>query len=218
MTRESFKIVIADPDPDITAALEEYLERCGATVFVAGNRQHALAEIHENNPDVIILERKLPGHDGLDFCRWLKADKRTKQIPVIFLTALDDVVDKVLGLEAGASDYITKPFNLRELQARINAVLRNRRENDLPTDTINDEVAQGVSAGVPLDFPEPVRTHSEQYVDYFSHFLRDVGSQETSDTTQEVQQILFADLPSDMHTALSRVQAALNIYLKRYYH
>lgn len=124
MTSHSLLIVLADPDPNITTAVEEYLERVGMTVFIAKSGKEALAVIREATPDVIILERTLPDIEGLALCRQLKEDETTKQIPIIFLSALDDVVDKVLGLESGASDYITKPFNLRELEARIKAVFR----------------------------------------------------------------------------------------------
>lgn len=126
MTSHSLLVVIADPDPNITAAVGEYLERSGVTAFVTKSGKEALAVIREAEPHVIILERKLPDVDGLALCRELKGDEETKQIPIIFLTALDDVVDKVLGLEAGASAYITKPFNLRELDAWIKAVHRAR--------------------------------------------------------------------------------------------
>lgn len=125
-TPEEFKIVIVDSDSNITEAVQEYFARSGMTVVIAESGQQALAEIREAAPHVIILERKLPDIDGLALCRQLKGDEETKQIPVIFLTALDDVVDKVLGLEAGASAYITKPFNLRELDAWIKAVHRAR--------------------------------------------------------------------------------------------
>jgi two-component system alkaline phosphatase synthesis response regulator PhoP len=126
MTPETLKIVMVDPDPNITGPVQEYFARTGMKVFVAESRQEALTEIREAAPHVVILERKLPDIDGLALCRQLKGDEGTKQIPIIFLTALDDVVDKVLGLEAGASAYITKPFSLRELDAWIKAVHRAR--------------------------------------------------------------------------------------------
>lgn len=125
MTSELLKIVIADDDKKITEMVQEHLDRTGLHQVVVSQSGHeALALIQEINPGVIIMEKQLPDIDGVKLCRRLKADERTKHIPIIFLTAHDDIVDKVLGLESGASDYLTKPFSLRELEARIKIVLR----------------------------------------------------------------------------------------------
>lgn len=161
MTPESLKIVIAEADSKISTAVKEYMERAGAKVFVAESGHEALSKIRKIKPDVIILETFLPGIEGLELCGRLKKDKRTKQIPIIFLTARDDIVDKVIGLEYGASDYITKPFSLRELEARIKAVLRNLPAKRSPgLNAANDDAAEeevGDSVAVLFDFPEEVR-------------------------------------------------------------
>jgi CheY-like chemotaxis protein len=208
---------MAEADEHITEAVQEYMERAGAKVFVAERGQEALAQIRKIKPDVIILETLLPGIDGLELCRRLKADKRTKQIPIIFLTARDDVVDKVVGLEHGASDYITKPFSLRELEARIKAVLRNLPARRPGQNTANEEATEGKfgdSVAMLFDFPEEVRVSCEQYLLYFGQFLRDLGVQATSDLTHEAGQVLFTVTPADPRTALDKVRAALDVYLR----
>lgn len=219
MPSEPLKIVIADDDSKITDAVQSYFDRIGFyKVFVSDSGQEALAIIHQIKPGVIILEKMLPDVDGLELCRQLKADERTKQIPVIFLTAHDDIVDRVLGLERGASDYITKPFSLRELEARIKVVLRKWSAEQPPgQNAANDEAAKGGrddSVAVMFDFPEEVRVPCEQYLVYFGQFLRDLGVQATSDLRHEAGQVLFTVKPTDPRTALDKVRAALEVYLR----
>jgi CheY-like chemotaxis protein len=217
MPRKPLKIVIAEADENINTAVQEYMQRAGAKVFVAESGQEALATIHKNKPDVIILETYLPDIDGLELCGMLKEDKRTKQIPIIFLTAADDVVDAVIGLEYGASDYIRKPFSLRELEARIKAVLRNLKvKRRSGRDAANDEAAKGEqddSVAMFFDFPEEVRVPCEQYLLYFGQFLRDLGVQATSDLNHKAGRVLFTVTPTDPRTALDKVRAALGFYL-----
>jgi CheY-like chemotaxis protein len=198
--------------------VKEYIESTGAKVYVAENGHEALSKIRKSKPDVIILETFLPGIDGLKLCGLLKKDKRTKHIPIIFLTTRDDVVDKVIGLEYGASDYITKPFSLRELEARIKAVLRNLPAKQSPgLNAANDEAAAedvSDSVAVLFDFPEEVRVPCEQYLLYFGQFLRDLGVQATSNLSHEAGQVLFTVTPDDPRTALDKVRAALEVYLR----
>jgi DNA-binding response OmpR family regulator len=219
MPSEPLKILIADADLAMTEALQSYFDRIGFyKVFVSNSGQEALAIIHQIKPSVIILEKKLPDIDGLELCRQLKADERTKQIPIIFLTAAEDLVDRVLGLEGGASDYITKPFSLRELEARIKVVLRGLSAEQPPDqDAANAGAAIGESddsVAVKFDFPEEVRVPCEQYLLYFGQFLRDLGVQATSDLSHEAGQVLFTVKPTDPRTALDKIRAALEVYLR----
>lgn len=219
MTSEPLKIVIADDDPEITKAVKSYFDRAGLyNVFVSHSGQEALAIIHQIKPGVIILEKKLPDIDGLELCRQIKGDERIKQIPIIFLTAHDDIVDRVLGLESGASDYITKPFSLRELEARVKVVLRKWSAEQPPDQNpANDGAAKGGSddsVAVVFDFPEEVRVTCEQYLLYFGQFLRDLGVPATSDLSHEAGQVLFTVKPTDPRTALDKVRAALEVYLR----
>lgn len=218
MTPESRKLLIAEPDENISNAIREYFSRAGWKVFITESGRQVIARTAKVNPDVIILETSLRYIDGLQVCRRLKENKKTEQIPVIFLTARDDVIDKVLGLEAGASDYVTKPFSLRELEARIKAVLRNLPVKMGSSQDAGWDESQGGGYGdsvaVLFDFPEEVRVPCEQYLLYFGQFLRDLGVQSTSDLSHEAGQVLFTVTPTDSRTALDKVRAALNVYLR----
>lgn len=118
------KILIVDDEPDIVELLCDILEQKGYAVSSAGNVDLAMKKINQNRPDLMILDLNLPGIDGIEFCRILKAKSETKNIPVIMLTVQSGHSDKIRGLETGADDYITKPFNSGELLARVKAVLR----------------------------------------------------------------------------------------------
>ena len=125
MPRE--KILIVDDEQDIVDAIEYQLKREGFRVATAGDGEHALALAQKDIPDAIVLDLMLPGVDGLDVCRTLRAQEKPKHIPILMLTAKTQEADRVVGLELGADDYITKPFSVRELVARIKAVLRRTK-------------------------------------------------------------------------------------------
>jgi|SRR5680860_329743 len=103
------------------------LRRAGFDAVEAGDADEALLQVAETNPDLILLDWMLPGQSGMDLARRLRRDDRMRDIPIIMLTARVEEDDKILGLEAGADDYITKPFSPRELIARIKALLRRSR-------------------------------------------------------------------------------------------
>lgn len=114
-------ILIVDDDPNIAHLVQLYLEKEGFTVKLAERGDDALAEFRRLPPDLMLLDLMLPGVDGWQV---LKSIRKTSTIPVILLTAKDETFDKVLGLELGADDYVTKPFDAKELVARVKAVLR----------------------------------------------------------------------------------------------
>jgi two-component system, OmpR family, alkaline phosphatase synthesis response regulator PhoP len=118
------KILIVDDEENIRALVRFNLEKAGYQVTEASNGKNALETISADRPDLIILDLMLPIMDGLDVCRKLKGSSITSAIPIIMLTAKSDEIDRVIGLELGADDYLTKPFGSRELLARIKAVLR----------------------------------------------------------------------------------------------
>ena len=118
-------IVIVEDETDIGDLLALYCRREGWTVHLAANGLDGLAAVRSRQPDFVVLDVGLPGPlDGFDVCRQLRQDN---DVPVLFLTARDDEVDRILGLELGADDYVTKPFSPREVVARIKAVLRRGR-------------------------------------------------------------------------------------------
>ena len=114
-------ILVVDDEPKIVKQARDYLERSGFRVVMAGDGKTALAQARHERPDLIVLDLNLPEMDGLDVCRALR---RESDVPIIMLTARVDEADRLIGLELGADDYITKPFSPRELVARVRAVLR----------------------------------------------------------------------------------------------
>ncbi|PYS52676.1 MAG: DNA-binding response regulator [Acidobacteria bacterium] len=118
-------LLVVEDDENISSAISEYFTRAGYSVRTAEDGVAGVQSAMSDHPDAIVLDLMLPKMDGLAVCRELR--EKAPYIPILMLTAKDDVVDKVLGLEMGADDYITKPFSLRELEARIKSVLRRVR-------------------------------------------------------------------------------------------
>jgi DNA-binding response OmpR family regulator len=116
--------LLIDDDARLGALLAEYLGKHEIEVTIAGDGPRGLAALRKSRPDLVLLDLMLPGMDGLDVCRKIRATAEWSGLPVIMLTAKGEDVDKVVGLEVGADDYLAKPFNPRELLARIRAVLR----------------------------------------------------------------------------------------------
>ena len=117
-------ILVVDDEPKIVKQARDYLEKGGYRVLTAGDGKTALAVARHERPDLIVLDLNLPGMDGLDVCRELRRDS---DVPIIMLTARVEETERLIGLELGADDYITKPFSPRELVARVRAVLRRVR-------------------------------------------------------------------------------------------
>jgi len=117
----SGKILIVEDELNIATPVQMYLERAGFEVDQAGTGEAALAAFAAGEPSLIVLDLNLPDADGVEICRTVRA---TSAVPIIMVTARDDDVDKIVGLEVGADDYLTKPFNVRELVARVKAILR----------------------------------------------------------------------------------------------
>jgi two-component system phosphate regulon response regulator PhoB len=145
-------ILVVEDEPAIQELIAINLEHGGHAVLRADNAEQAASLVREVLPDVVLLDWMLPGQSGIAFARRLREDDRTRDIPIIMLTARGTEADKVAGLESGADDYITKPFSPRELMARIKAVLR-RRSPQLTDETVVidglklDPVAHRISAG-----------------------------------------------------------------------
>jgi DNA-binding response OmpR family regulator len=118
------RILVVDDEPKILRLVSDYLEHAGFGVIVARDGREALMRARAEHPDLVILDLGLPGLDGLDVTRSLRRDSA---VPLIMLTARDSETDRVLGLELGADDYLTKPFSPRELVARVRAVLRRNQ-------------------------------------------------------------------------------------------
>lgn len=118
------KILVVDDDPGLRSLVGLALERAGFSVVTAADGQAALMHAARETPDLIVLDQGLPELDGLEVCRRIRA---RSEVPIVFLTARDDELDRIIGLELGADDYVTKPFSPRELVARVRAILKRTR-------------------------------------------------------------------------------------------
>jgi len=148
------RILVVEDDADIAQLVELYLGRAGFQVGVVANGSEAVGRIRRDRPDLIVLDLMLPGLDGLEICRTLRADATTAAIPIVMLTARAEEADRVAGLELGADDYVTKPFSPKELVARVKALLRRVQPRD----------ARG-----------PVLRHGALEVDLDRHVVTDAG-------------------------------------------
>ena len=126
-------ILVVDDEPRIVEIARDYLQQAGFRALTAGDGDRALAVARAERPSLIVLDLMLPGLDGLDVMRALRRDPALADIPVIMLTARVEEADKLVGLELGADDYLTKPFSPRELVARVRAVLRRTEAKPSPT-------------------------------------------------------------------------------------
>ncbi len=121
-------ILIVEDERDILGLLEDHLIEEGYTVLTASTGTDALVRAKSGRPDLILLDVMMPGMNGFDVCNILRDQPETRVTPIIFLTAVTETSRKIMGLKLGAADYITKPFDLRELSARVEVALRGRGE------------------------------------------------------------------------------------------
>jgi two-component system, OmpR family, alkaline phosphatase synthesis response regulator PhoP len=118
------RILVAEDDPDIASLLAHYLRKAGFEADVVASGREVVPRIRKTPPDLLLLDLMLPGIDGLEVCRAVRADQNTASIPIIMVTAKGEESDRIVGLELGADDYITKPFSPGEVVARVRALLR----------------------------------------------------------------------------------------------
>src|SRR6266540_1094438 len=131
------RVLVVDDDQTVSDVVRRYLERAGFAVTLAADGQTALRAYEAERPDLVVLDLMLPGIDGLEVCRRLRT--RADEVPIVMLTALGEEADRVLGLQLGADDYVTKPFSPRELVLRVQSVLRRSLPRPAPTpETLTD--------------------------------------------------------------------------------
>ena len=199
------KILVVEDETSFSEALKYLLGREGFDVVVAETGTHALEIFDETNPDLLLLDLMLPGVSGTEVCRTIRAKS---QVPIIMLTAKDSEIDKVVGLEIGADDYVTKPYSSRELIARIRAVLR--RHSD-PSERA--ESSSLFTAGpVALDTERHIVTINGQVVAFplkefelLEYLLRNIGRVLTR--TQIIDRVWGSDYVGDTKT--------LDVHIKR---
>lgn len=171
-------LIVVDDDADIRQLLAEYLRKHGFGVTAAENGTELFAAVAEAVPDLIVLDVMMPGEDGLSLCRRLR---ERWPVPVIFLTALDSVTDRVVGLELGADDYMVKPFEPRELLARIRTVLRRTGHDQPDTARPADFAMTPLPVSSPLAQPLPDNAAEPHSILHFEGWRLDVRSRDLHD-------------------------------------
>jgi two-component system phosphate regulon response regulator PhoB len=152
------KILVVDDEPDAVELVEFNLKAAGYQVLTASDGKQALKKAKEHLPNLILLDVMLPEVDGLEVCKILRRDPATSAIPILMLTAKAAEIDRVLGLELGADDYVTKPFSPRELALRIKGLLRRGQVNEEKADTIR-------AGDLCIDIPRHVVTVAQRAVE-----------------------------------------------------
>jgi len=138
------KVLVVDDDPHIREVLRFALEKAGFDISTAEDGQQALNCFADQQPDLVVLDIMMPEMDGTDVCRTLR---RHSTVPIVFLSSRDDEVDRIIGLELGGDDYVTKPFSPRELVARVRAVLR-RTDSQAEAQTDSDAATRSTSSSL----------------------------------------------------------------------
>lgn len=198
------KILVVEDDPHISLGLQEVLKSEGFEVATCNRGDTALAAVSEHRPALLVLDVMLPGLSGYDICKQLRAKKNST--PVLMLTAKGQEIDKVVGLELGADDYVTKPFGVRELLARIHALLRRGGTGE-PANDSQDEFKIGAAAIDPKTFQirrgkvsEELTAKEVKLLQYFhahpgevlsrDRLLNEVGGYNYFGTTRTLDQVI----------------------------
>src|SRR5687767_11107152 len=163
--RPPTRILVAEDDPDIGNLLDHYLKKAGFLPTVVTSGRDVMPQIKREAPDLLVLDLMLPGLDGLEVCRAIRADANAASIPIIMLTAKAEETDRIVGLELGADDYIAKPFSPNELVARVRALLR-RAQRTLPADNFLTfgTISMDLSRHTVLDDGREVRLTAKEFM------------------------------------------------------
>jgi len=200
-------ILIVEDEESLADPLAFLLRKEGFEVIIAGDGPTALVEFERNDIDIVLLDLMLPGMSGTDVCKQLRA---TSTVPVIMVTARDSEIDKVVGLELGADDYVTKPYSSRELIARIRAVLRRGADPDVVFDDVEEQILTGGRVTMDVErhtvtvAGEPVPMPLKEF-DLLEYLLRNAGRVLTRG--QLIDRIWGADYVGDTKT--------LDVHVKR---
>jgi DNA-binding response OmpR family regulator len=159
------RILIVEDDHDIAALIAHYLEKAGYGSEIVGDGAQALAAARSTPPDLVILDLMLPGLNGLDVCKALRADPRTAALPIIMLTARGEESERILGLDSGADDYVVKPFRPNELMARVRALLRRSTPADITERVLRvGPISVDVERHTVSDGGAPVRLTAKEFL------------------------------------------------------
>ena len=159
------RILVVEDDRDIAELIVHSLGRAGYEASYVGSGTEGLAAVRASPPDLLVLDRMLPGLDGLDVCRALRAGRTTAGVPIIMLTARAEEADRVAGLELGADDYVTKPFSPRELVARVKALLRRSQRAAGPEEVLHyGTLSMDLARHVVIDRGEEVHLTAKEFL------------------------------------------------------
>jgi DNA-binding response OmpR family regulator len=158
-------ILVAEDDRDIADLIAHYFSRAGWRAHITGTGDEALASARRNQTDLIILDVMLPGLSGLEVCRALRADRTTAAIPIIMLTARAEESDRIIGLEIGADDYVSKPFSPNELVARVRALTRRlKREEPAGSSLVFGPLVMDLGRHIVLDAGREVKLTAKEFL------------------------------------------------------
>ena len=159
------KILVAEDDRDIAELITHYLHKQGWTTHVASAGDEALAYARRHPVDLVVLDVMLPGLSGLEICRALRGDKATAAIPIIMVTARAEETDRIVGLEIGADDYLSKPFSPNELVARVRALMRRSKRTDAEMTTLSfGQIVMDLSRHIVSDNGRDVRLTAKEFL------------------------------------------------------
>jgi len=174
-------LLVVEDEQSLLRTLRYNLSRAGHEVRLCTDGKRALEMVRENPPDLMLLDLMLPGMDGLEVCRHIRREvvmPAVRRVPILVLTARDAEVDKVVGLEVGADDYMTKPFSMHELMARVKALLRRSEMSTVPADQsfqfTSGDVQVDVAAHRAVFRGQPLHLKPREF-DLLAYFLRHVG-------------------------------------------
>jgi len=189
-------VLIVDDNPANLEIITDYLKDCGFRTLIAGNGEIALERVNHSRPDIILLDVMMPGIDGFETCRRLKSDEETRDIPVIFMTALAETEDKVRGFSAGAVDYLTKPVQKEELVARVTTHLRLRKLTEQLEHTVQQRTRELIAANQQLtrEIAERVRAGEE---------LR--TAKETAEAANKAKSVFLSNMSHELRTPLNAI-------------
>jgi len=169
------RILVVEDDRDIAELLVHTLERSGYDASFVTSGTDGLASVRARPPDLLVLDRMLPGLDGLEVCRALRASRNTAAVPVIMVTARAEEADRITGLELGADDYVTKPFSPREVVARVKALLRRSQRTAGEGEVIRyGSIAMDISSHVVTDAGREARLTAKEFL-LLRYFLEHPG-------------------------------------------
>lgn len=189
-------VLLVDDEPELLRGVETALSSAGFHVTTARDGPAAIQAFHQQTPDLVVLDLMLPGRDGLEVCRELRSGS---DVPILILTARADDIDRILGFEIGADDYLTKPFNMRELVARIRAILRRARPTQYGETVSFDGGRLKIDFGsqeVIVD-QKPISLTPTEFA-LLEHLVRHPGRVYTR--AQLLEQVWGYDFPGDLRT------------------